>query len=273
MKRILFLLLFFCATIVRVEAASVDTLNVQSAAMQRDVQMVAVIPDVAMSETPCPVIYLLHGYGGNAYSWSQIKPNLPQIADRLGIIFICPSVGNSWYMNSPVRENSLYETFMTQELVPFVDAHFRTITDRGGRAITGLSMGGYGAMMLAMKHQNLFGAAGSMSGGLDIRPFPDNWELPQLLGEKRNNKARWASYTPINNISRIKDGELAIIIDCGYADFFLEVNKAFHQELLAQGIAHDFYVRPGEHNGSYWGNAVDYQILFFRKFFDRTPRK
>ena len=113
----------------------------------------------------------------------------------------------------------------------------------------------------------LLGAAGSTSGGLDIRPFPTNWKMQNQLGEFASNKKRWDEHTVINLIPSLKDGDLAIIIDCGVDDFFLEVNRRAHQSLLDHNIKHDYIERPGAHNNAYWNNSIDYQLLFFHKFF------
>lgn len=270
MKRI-FIFTFLLLLAVRVvSAATVDTLAVHSPSMDRDVPVVAIVPEGASAAEPCPVVYLLHGYSGDEMAWLKIKPSLPAIADRERIAFICPGVGNSWYLDSKVREKSLYETFMIRELLPAVEARYPVARDRSGRAITGLSMGGFGAMSLAIKHKGLFGAAGSTSGGLDIRPFPQNWEIPQLLGEITEHPEAWEEATPINLIPQLGNGDLAIVFDCGYDDFFFEVNNDFHDELLRRGIMHDFYVRPGGHTGAYWGNAIDFQIVFFRNFFAKA---
>ena len=152
----------------------------------RDVPVVAIVPEGVSAAEPCPVVYLLHGYSGDETAWLKIKPSLPAIADRERIAFICPGVGNSWYLDSKVREKSLYETFMIRELLPAVEARYPVVRDRSGRAITGLSMGGFGAMSLAIKHKGLFGAAGSTSGGLDIRPFPQNWETRSCWARLRS---------------------------------------------------------------------------------------
>ena len=130
-------------------------------------------------------------------------------------------------------------------------------------------MGGFGAMSLGHKHKGLFGAAGSTSGGLDIRPFPQNWEIPQLLGEITEHPKLGRGYAHQPHPAA-RNGDLAIIFDCGYDDFFFEVNNDFHDELLRRGIMHDFYVRPGGHTGAYWGNAIDFQIVFFRNFFAKA---
>ena len=250
-------------------AARVDTLLVNSPSMNKDVQVIVVTPDAALGKkaVACPVIYLLHGYGGNAKTWIGVKPNLPQIADEKGIIFVCPDGKNSWYWDSPKNPSYRYETFISSELVKYIDEHYKTVADRKGRAITGLSMGGHGAMWNAIRHKDTFGAGGSTSGGVDIQPFPLNWEMAKQLGEFAHNKKSWDEHTVINQIDKIENGDLAIIIDCGESDFFLNVNKDLHNRLLARKINHDFITRPGGHTGKYWKNSIDYQILFFDKFF------
>ena len=128
-------------------------------------------------------------------------------------------------------------------------------------------MGGHGALFLAMRHTDLFGACGSMSGGVDIRPFPLNWNIPDVLGEMASNKQSWDEHSVMGQLKRIKNGDLWITFDCGEADFFLEVNKDLHKRLLGLGIDHDFTTRPGGHTGAYWANSIDYHILFFEKYF------
>lgn len=252
-------------------AAKVDTLLVNSPSMNKDIQVIVVTPDAALGKkaVACPVIYMLHGYGGHAKTWIQVKPNLPQIADEKGIIFVCPDGKNSWYWDSPKNPAYRYETFVSSELVKYIDEHYKTIADRKGRAITGLSMGGHGAMWTAIRHKDTFGAVGSTSGGVDIRPFPLNWEMAKQLGEFAHNKKLWDEHTVINQIEKIENRDLAIIFDCGESDFFLNVNKDLHNRLLARKINHDFITRPGGHTGNYWNNSIDYQILFFDKFFKK----
>lgn len=101
------------------------------------------------------------------------------------MIIVCPDGRNSWYWDSPVDPSMQMESFFTDCLIPTVDSLYRTMPARGGRAITGLSMGGHGALWLAWRHPDLFGAAGSMSGGVDIRPFPANWNMADRLGRMR----------------------------------------------------------------------------------------
>lgn len=266
MKTRFLLFIFLICIAFSIKAAKVDTILVNSPSMNKSVKVVTVTPD---KKGTYPVLYLLHGYGGNAKSWVELKPELTKIADEKGIVVVCPDGKNSWYWDSPKDPSYRYETFVAKELVTYIDANYPTIADRKKRAITGLSMGGHGAMWLSLRNKNVFGAGGSMSGGLDIRPFPNNWEMAKQLGPEAQNRAVWDAHTAINQIDNLKNGDLAIIIDCGYGDFFFEVNNDFHKKLLKYKIDHDYITRPGVHNGQYWSNSIDYQILFFEKFFNK----
>lgn len=275
MKKYFFLFVFTLLCCWQIQAQSVDTIGVRSESMNKDIQTVVVIPDAYYYNLneKFPVIYLLHGYGGDAKTWIGIKPNLLQVANERNVIFVCSDGENSWYWDSPVNPECRFETFVSKELVAYVDTNYRTIASPSGRAITGLSMGGHGGLWLSIRHSDVFGAGGSMSGGLDIRPFPDNWDMKKQLGEYAQNQERWDRHTVINALEKLHNNEIAIIIDCGFKDFFYEVNKNVHEKLLQRGINHEFIIRPGEHNSKYWNNAIDAQVMFFRKFFDKTLPK
>lgn len=245
-RRVLFALLLALLCGSRAAAARIDTLSLDSRVLNRPVTVVAVLPDGASEHHPAPLLLLLHGYGGDAFSWLKIKTGLPALVDRTGIALLCPDGGQSWYMDSPVDTTSRYESFLVGELIPYADAHLPVARDARHRAVAGLSMGGFGAMRLGLLHPDLFGAAGSMSGGLDIRPFPGRWELDRLLGRQSESPENWEQMTPINLIAQLDPARTpALIIDCGYDDFIFEVNRTFHRELRRRGIPHDFCVRPG----------------------------
>ena len=257
---------------IRVFAGQADTILVHSPSMNKDIKCVVIIPENQPdAHARWPVIYLLHGHSGNYAQWPSTAPQLKQQADNLGILFVCPDGGyDSWYFDSPVDPSIRYETFMTRELIPYIDTHYRTMADRAHRAITGLSMGGHGALYLAIRHKDLFGAAGATSGGVDFRPFPHNWGIKKDLGDYATHQAEWEAHTVIGNLDLLHVGDLAIFFDCGVDDFFLTVNRNLHQRLLEKKIDHDYVERPGGHNGAYWQNSIDYQVLFFSKFFRRT---
>jgi S-formylglutathione hydrolase FrmB len=262
----LFSLLIFCITSLGLYAKQVDTVEVLSPSMDIKVKNVVILPDDYENKTNLPVLFLLHGYGGNHKSWIQIKPELPELATQYGIIIVCPDGKNSWYWDSPVNVKMKYETYVSKELTAYMDNNYKTKKNKYGRAVTGLSMGGHGGLWLGIRNQNIFGACGSTSGGVDIRPFPDNWEMKNALGTYPENNERWDNHTVINQLHLIKP-DLAIIFDCGTGDFFFEVNETLHKELLQRNIKHDYISRPGVHNAQYWNNAIDYQILFFSDFF------
>ncbi|MBA6152379.1 alpha/beta hydrolase [Gelidibacter maritimus] len=273
MKQKLLILLLACYSLT-VHAAKVDTVTVWSASMNKSIPNLVILPDqYADTKLNFPVLYLLHGAGGNHTNWLAKVPRLKAYVDAYNLIIVCPDGGEtSWYFDSPVDDQMRYETYMAEELISSIDSIYNTLADKSGRAITGLSMGGHGALYLAFKHQDIWGAAGSMSGGVDIRPFPNNWDLPKRLGTYAEHKNNWEEHTVINLVYKLQADRLKLIIDCGIDDFFYEVNKRLHEKLLERNIPHDYIERPGQHNWAYWKNAIAYQLLFFDKHFKRSDR-
>lgn len=267
MKRIS-VLLFSIFSFACLQAAVVDTIQVHSPSMQKSLKAVVITPYDYAAATKLPVVYLLHGYSGNYRDWITKDKDLEKETDRFNLIIVCPDGGfSSWYFDSPVDPASKYETFISGELVKAIDAKYKTIQDPKGRAITGLSMGGHGALYLAFRHQDVYGAAGSMSGGVDIRPFPNNWDIAKRLGSYAEYPERWEKNTVINMLNLLTPNSLALIFDCGTEDFFFKVNENLHQQLLYRNIPHDFIARPGSHNWQYWSNSVKFQLLFFSNYF------
>jgi len=251
-------------------ASKVDTLETISPSMNKTIKAVVVTPDNYNKNNAYPVFYLLHGYSGNYSNWVKAKAVI-DAADRYQMIIVCPDGGyGSWYWDSPIDEEYKYETYISKELISWIDEKYATIPSPKGRAIAGLSMGGHGALYLAIKHPDIFGAAGSMSGGVDIRPFPHNWEIAKRLGKYSEYPDRWENYTVMNMLHLIEPNALKIIIDCGTQDIFFKVNEELHKEMLYYNISHDYISRPGGHNWQYWENAVAYQALFMNQFFRET---
>lgn len=266
MKKYLFSL-FLLLLSVTTFAARIDTVAVFSTKMQREIPALVVTPDHSSGQR-LPVLYLLHGYAGDEHTWNNIL-DLRPLADAYDMMIVCPDGEKSWYWDSPLNPQSQFETFVGVELPAWVDAHYNTIASREGRAITGYSMGGHGGMWVGLRHKDRFGAIGSTSGGVDIRPFPDSWSMKEQLGEMNQNKVRWDAFTVMTEIESMKNGEQAVVVDCGYEDFFFEVNCQLHEKLLKQGINHDFLLRPGKHDGLYWATSLPYQVLFFHRYFEQ----
>ncbi|MDN3588296.1 alpha/beta hydrolase-fold protein [Pedobacter aquatilis] len=257
-------------------SATVDTVLTRSNAMKKDIKAAVVKPEGYSTDKKYPVLYLLHGAGGKFSDWVNNTPDketVRQLSDRHNIIVVCPDGGvTSWYFDSPQDPTYRYETYVSTELVSYIDSKYSTIKDRTGRAITGLSMGGHGGLYLGFRHQDVYGACGSMSGGVDIRPFPENWDLAKRLGKYSENPERWENNTVTNLTHLLTPNKLAIIIDCGTGDFFYKVNVALHDKLVDRNIPHDFIIRPGVHNMEYWGNAVVYQALYFSRYFEKANK-
>ncbi|MGY4385989.1 S-formylglutathione hydrolase FrmB [Pedobacter sp. UYP24] len=251
-------------------SAQVDTVNTYSTAMKKNIKAVVILPEGYEAGKDYPTVYLLHGAGDKYSGWVDKVPLIKKYADDFKLIIVCPD-GNvtSWYFDSPEDPAWKYETYVGTELVSFIDKKYKTIKDRKGRAITGLSMGGHGALYLAFKHQDTFGAAGSMSGGVDIRPFPLNWDLAKRLGAEDKYPERWEQNSVINLTYLLIPNRLAINIDCGRDDFFYDVNLKLHEKLVYNNIPHDFTIRPGAHNWEYWTNAIGFQLMFFHNNFNK----
>jgi S-formylglutathione hydrolase FrmB len=162
-KSSLLLLLFAFSFIAN--AATVDTVNIYSDAMHKDIKCVVVKPDSYENDnSQYPVVYLLHGYSGNYSNWITKVPKLKEEVDQLQLLIVCPDGNYSgWYLDSPIDPSMKYETYVAKEVPAYIDAHYHTIKDRKARAITGLSMGGHGALFVAFRHADFFGACGSMS--------------------------------------------------------------------------------------------------------------
>lgn len=226
-----------------------------------------VLPDGYDKTKQYFTVYMLHGYGGSHKDWTT-HTDIEQYADRFNIIIVCPDGNrNSWYVNSKVKQGYLYETYIAKDVVNYIDNTYSTVSDRTGRAIAGYSMGGYGALYIALHHQKTFSVIGSMSGGVDFRPFPKKWELEDIFGSYPKNKKEWNSKAIINNLSLLADqtqpdNKIAIIMDVGIDDFFLPVNRELHNAMLTRNIQHDYTERRGGHNWDYWNNNIGYQLLF-----------
>lgn len=256
----------FCGSL---SAAQVSDIQVYSKSMDKDITCSVVTPDGYDKGQEYPVVYLLHGYSNNNRTWVD-KFDSASLSDQYDVIIVAPDGRfDSWYWDSPIDPTSRYETFVSGELVEYIDSHYSTIPSREGRAITGLSMGGHGALYLAFRNSDTYGAVGSMSGGVDIRPFPKNWNMEKSLGSQAQNPQYWQEYTVMGQLHNLVPDKLEIWIDCGTEDFFYDVNEKLHEELLYRKIPHSYLTRKGGHNLPYWRVSLSQQLLFFDTYFNR----
>lgn len=270
MKKLFSTTLIVSVSCMMLFAAKLETLTLSTSLLPSKENNVNIITPEGFDATQeFPTVYLLNGFGGDNNTWISVQPKLEEIADNYGMVIVMPDGQNSWYWDSPVQPDMKMESFIIKELVPYVDANYPTIKKPSKRAVTGLSMGGQGAMYLAMRHPDVFGNVGSTSGGVDIRPFPKNWKMEEWLGEQSKNPENWNDHSIVNFVPTLIPGQLNIIFDCGTDDFFYQVNENLHTALLAADIPHDYISRPGNHSLPYWRNSILYQLLYFNEAFNR----
>jgi S-formylglutathione hydrolase FrmB len=233
----------------------VETVRMHSALLGREVVYRVVLPPgyglVTSRAKRYPVVYFLHGWGGHYDSWLT-RSSLSVYAAAHQLIVVTPEGGNGWYTDAPGGEP--YESHFLRELLPDVDARFRTVASRRGRGVAGYSMGGYGALKLGFKHPELFGFAGSTSGALDAASRADEESLVRAFGEP-GGATRFENDLPrlAREFPEERRGALPFLyLDCGLDDQWLAVNRDFAATLTARRIAHEFRQRPGAHVWPYW---------------------
>lgn len=261
-------------------ASTVDSLDVPSAVMKKAYKAAVVLPaSYANSKASYPVLYLLHGGSGHFRDWLTQTPDkmlVRNLADQFNMIIVMPEGETfGWYLDSPFNPNNKFETYITKEVIQKIDNTYRTVRSNKGRVITGLSMGGHGAMYLSSRHPELFCAAGTMSGAMDMNytKFKINEDFSKslkarfekLLGTSDTSNEVFVKNSIINMVDAIKKNGMPITIDCGVDDFLIDANRELHSRLLYNGVPHDYTERPGAHTWEYWQNSLPYHLLFFQK--------
>jgi len=218
-----------------------------------------ILPDAG--DGPFPVLYLLHGLSDDQTIWSRHVPVADLVRD-LPLIVAMPDGGKGFYCDNPAPGGGQYESHIVHDVLGFMDRTFPTIASREGRAVAGNSMGGFGALMLAMRHPGEFCAAVSHSGAMYFahgdRPI-DHEYVSALAGGLPAGKydlfglaakARAAGTLP------------ALRMDCGTEDHLLESNRAFHAHLDEQRIPHEYAEHPGGHTWQYWRDHIGETLAF-----------
>jgi S-formylglutathione hydrolase FrmB len=254
------------------------------------------------AELRYPVIYLLHGWGVTEDSWSSPPLDVQKIADAMNLqaLIVMPDADRGVFVNAltppdyaacmtaapPVRNareprdeycvrSGNYEDYLLAEIIPHVDARYRTVATREGRAIIGESAGGLASMHLALRHKDLFASAGSHAGLLDMlyQPWDDTvvtaiahrdgfeeWEA--MFGM---DIAAWKQYDPRSLLDSLRPGELALYLDVGTDDEVgaYQQNLRFQQRLQELGLAHTFVpVSGGHHDDAFFGSRIPFNLEF-----------
>jgi putative tributyrin esterase len=219
-----------------------------------------------------PVLYLLHGLSGGENDWWK-RTNLIQYAQAYQLIIVTPGFGDSWYANSATDAAARYEDVLVRDLIPYMDAHYRTISKRKGRAVAGLSMGGLGAVKFALRYPQLFAFAASFSGAFDVpltaqlgkSPSPRLLsELRRIFGDESSQARRE------NNVFLLLQRGLPkgvrfpyLYISTGQSDALPQVsesNPRLARALREARVKFEYYERPGGHDWRFWDAEINFAL-------------
>ncbi|MCK6615736.1 MAG: esterase family protein [Ignavibacteriaceae bacterium] len=266
MKLLLFISLLIC------NAFSIQqTIIMESGRIPYADTILVTMPDKEIGNEKLPAVFLLHGWSGDFRQWDKIT-DLQQLADQYLCYIISPSgFYDSWYINSPVREDIQYQSYFINELLPLIINTFNI--DSKNVFVSGLSMGGFGALSLLLHYPDKIKAAGSTSGVLDLTPFPNRWGLEKVLGQYKDYGERYYVYSPMGKLVVSSAFINKIIIDCGTEDFAYEVNREFYNLAKQKKLDIQFISRPGGHTWQYWKESIPYHFLFFSRQFTSSDNK
>lgn len=210
-----------------------------------------------------PVVYLLHGLTGHYTNWLE-KTRLVDYAAAYDFIIVTPEGNDGWYTDSATAPSEKYESYILRELIPDVQKRFRTSSEREGRAVAGLSMGGYGAIKFGLKHPNTFALAASLSGAFSAA----SWTEQEIKEPGAVRDSVMQAFGPPNSETRAANDVLKLVreakpeslpylyIDCGTEDFLFSDNRQFVSLLLEKKIQHEYRQLPGTHSWQYWDSQV-----------------
>ena len=212
-----------------------------------------------------PVLYLLHGLTGHYDNWTT-RTRLSDYASQYPIIIVTPEGNNGWYTDSATIPTDKYETYIVEELIPDVERRYRAYSAREGRAIAGLSMGGYGALKFGVKHPGMFAMAASMSGAFsaaswnekELGPGGIRDSLRQIFGaDDSPERAANDLFKLVREVSAKKIAPLPYFyFDCGTEDFLFSSNRELASLFVELKISHEYRQLPGTHNWQYWDAQV-----------------
>ena len=210
-----------------------------------------------------PVLYLLHGIGDHYDTWVT-NTNLVEYARPYPLIIVMPEGDKAWYINGAVP-NSRWEDYIMKEVMPYVDSHYRTLQGQRMEATAGLSMGGYGALMLGLKHRDLFSLAASLSGALAVTDrtpenmgadFPD-WIRKSVMDAFGPAGSPQRKEYDLKQLINAPVDELPFIyLDCGTEDHLLVQSRNFSRLLQEKKIPHEYREQPGIHEWPLWDHQI-----------------
>ena len=216
-----------------------------------------------------PVLYLLHGHDADITDWTR-GTNLSDYATRHELIIVTPDASRSWYVNSVANPKAHFEDFIMNDVIAYIDKNFRTIPEPFARAIAGVSMGGFGAVYLGLKHRDQFAAIGSFSGALAAAhipspPLPKNatdqdkksrQEYAELMGAPGSKEQK--ERDPFELVQTIPVNEVPMLfIVCGGEDGNIEDTHLFLTQLAKRQIPYEYReISTRGHEWKIWNEEI-----------------
>lgn len=243
--------------------------QVYSAKMHKKVPVVIITPEIVEGKS-YKSVYILHGYSGNSdRTYQHDIPDLVAKSELFQTIYILPDGNfNSWYVDSPVNKESQYQTFIGDELVKYVDAHYPVFANRESRGILGWSMGGYGAINIGVTYSKEFSVVGSSCGALDFTRFWEayyEYQIDQVLGRYEQLDS---AFLTSSKVAKMQTANQFYILDCGIQDEqMIGMNRDFHHQLIQADVDHIYQESKGGHDAAYWSRSLSNQLALFENYF------
>ena len=271
-----------------IQGKVIEGQSMKSLILKKDIPYsVYLPPDYDVSQRSYPVVYLLHGYSDNETAWVQFG-EVNATADRLianreipPMIIVMPDAEITWYIND-YKNDLPYEDMIFTEFIPFIDKTYRTRIGREFRAVSGLSMGGYGSLIWALHHPETFSSCAAFSAGVhseeeiiamseeQYKVFFLNLYGPSVKTGRITE--HWKRNSPIDlvkNIPKAEIGKVRFYIDCGDDDFLYRGNSMLHIAMRDKNIPHEYRVRDGAHSWTYWRTNIGEGLKFIGQGFHR----
>ena len=269
------------------ESRVLESLTLKSQILKKEMKYSLYLPaGYDSSQRRYPVLYLLHGGGGNDSDWIQLG-NMQAITDasvRAGqsdaMIIVMPDAEMTFYLNH-LRGEYNYEDYFIKELLPHIDKTYRTRAEKRFRSITGLSMGGFGSLLYSLHHPELFQSCYAMSAAVRTEEEINKLTLPEFQrryktalgemkdGDARKNKEFWDFWRQnsildlMKNLSDKQKNAVRFFLDCGDDDGALyRGNSLLHVLMREQSIPHEYRVRDGAHTWEYWRTGLPEALRF-----------
>jgi putative tributyrin esterase len=237
--------------------------TVQSVALGRAMPYRVLVPeDYGLSLRRYPVLVLLHGLTGDYRDWST-RSNVAEYSRGLPLIIVMPDGENSWYTNSAGEASAKFEDYILNDLIQDVEKKYDVIRSSYGRAIAGLSMGGFGALKLSLKRPRRFVVAASFSGALPAARDADfgsslgkEYERLQRIFGPAGSETRRANDVYALVSTAAKEQAPYLYLDCGINDGLLASNRELAAAMKTAGLSYEYHEYPGAHTWDYWDARI-----------------